>query len=410
MGGIPLMKLLIPLITIVLLISPSFLGLSYSIEKSKKFTFPNQYSKILYVGGDGPGNYTLIQDAIDNASDGDTVFVYNGSYIENLIVDKSINLIGENKHTTIIDGDRKGCTIELVTENVIIKNFTITRGGFDKGDFINLFRAGIRVTSSNNKIINNIIKENRLGLSGVRVTNLTIKDNIFINDGITFTPYENDKRWEIKLEYYIHNIENNTVNAKPLYYLKNLNNYNIPSDAGYIICANCTNISLKNATISDTDTGIILAYCNNCVVQNCTVTNTEGIWTLKSTYNVFEFNNLSNNYLHGIILDYSSNNNIIRYNNISDNIMVGAMLEWSKNNRIIKNNFFNNSYSGFQIQCFKNKWYRNYYLGDRILGKIPLLFLFPKIIFGMPNEKINWLLIPVNIDLFPSREPYDLGL
>ncbi|MBP1662308.1 MAG: hypothetical protein H6P94_557, partial [Thermoplasmatales archaeon] len=29
----------------------------------------------LYVGGSGPGNYTKIQDAIDNASDGDTIFV-----------------------------------------------------------------------------------------------------------------------------------------------------------------------------------------------------------------------------------------------------------------------------------------------------------------------------------------------
>jgi hypothetical protein len=34
----------------------------------------------LYVGGSGPGNYTRIQDAVDNASDGDTVFVFDGTY------------------------------------------------------------------------------------------------------------------------------------------------------------------------------------------------------------------------------------------------------------------------------------------------------------------------------------------
>jgi len=46
----------------------------------------------LYVGGSGPGNYTKIQDAIDNATSGDTVFVYNGVYYENVIVNKTINL------------------------------------------------------------------------------------------------------------------------------------------------------------------------------------------------------------------------------------------------------------------------------------------------------------------------------
>ncbi|MEF8847999.1 MAG: hypothetical protein V5A68_02570 [Candidatus Thermoplasmatota archaeon] len=30
---------------------------------------------ILYVGGRGPGNYSTIQNAIDNANTGDTVFV-----------------------------------------------------------------------------------------------------------------------------------------------------------------------------------------------------------------------------------------------------------------------------------------------------------------------------------------------
>ena len=61
--------------------------------------------KTLYVGGDGPGNYTRIQDAIDDASDGDTVFVFNSTYYENIEINMSIRLIGENKNTTIIYGN-----------------------------------------------------------------------------------------------------------------------------------------------------------------------------------------------------------------------------------------------------------------------------------------------------------------
>ena len=53
-------------------------------------------STTLYVGGDGPGNYSNIQDAIDDASDGYIIYVYSGTYNENVFIDKQINLVGEN--------------------------------------------------------------------------------------------------------------------------------------------------------------------------------------------------------------------------------------------------------------------------------------------------------------------------
>ena len=56
----------------------------------------------IYVGGIGDGNYTIIQKAVNNASDGDTIYVYSGIFYENIIINKSITLIGENKHTTIL--------------------------------------------------------------------------------------------------------------------------------------------------------------------------------------------------------------------------------------------------------------------------------------------------------------------
>ena len=75
--------------------------------REKSYILPLN-GKTLYVGGSGPGNYTKIQEAIDDASDGDTVYVYDDSspYYENLNVSKSIYLIGEDKNTTIIGGNR----------------------------------------------------------------------------------------------------------------------------------------------------------------------------------------------------------------------------------------------------------------------------------------------------------------
>ena len=61
----------------------------------------NPNGNTLYVGGDGPGNFTRIYKAIDAASDGDTIFVFNGTYNECFTVDKSVILMGEDKETDI---------------------------------------------------------------------------------------------------------------------------------------------------------------------------------------------------------------------------------------------------------------------------------------------------------------------
>ena len=48
-----------------------------------------------YVDVEGGAEYASIQDAVDNASDGDTIFVYAGVYLENVVVNKSVNITGE---------------------------------------------------------------------------------------------------------------------------------------------------------------------------------------------------------------------------------------------------------------------------------------------------------------------------
>ena len=92
---------------IFLLVCVSFTGSTNSLSMSKSQTFTFE-GNILYVGGSGEGNYTSIQDAIDDASNGDTVFVLDDSSPYQmttwLTIEKSINLIGENRDTTVISG------------------------------------------------------------------------------------------------------------------------------------------------------------------------------------------------------------------------------------------------------------------------------------------------------------------
>src|SRR6056297_2381950 len=61
-----------------------------------------------------------IQEGIDNASNSYTVFVYMGTYFENILVDKSIKLIGENRNNTIIDGGGSEDIIHVSSDNVLI--------------------------------------------------------------------------------------------------------------------------------------------------------------------------------------------------------------------------------------------------------------------------------------------------
>lgn len=362
-----------------------------------------------YVGGSGQGNYTKIQDAINESNDGDTIYVFNGTYTENIKLDKRLCLTGEDKRTTVIDGNEEGCTILLSSENTVIKNFTIIGGGFDTDDFTNFFRAGIRVTGSNNSICSNIFRENRLGISGVRVTNLTINDNIFMDDGIGFTAYENDGRPLLKIKYFLHTIENNSVNGKPLYYFSNEKDKIIDHwEIGQLLLVNCTNFLIKNVSISKTDWGVVLAFCNNCSTENCNFFNNSlAIWTLKSNDNLFQFNNISNNYYRAVVIDYHSKNNKIQYNTISTSFC-GVEIEWWSNaNVITKNNFLHNNVSGYEHQSLFSKWNKNYY-DDWIGCTKPFLFFLPKLIYGMPIERIPRLVMPVSIDFFPAKEPYDL--
>lgn len=80
----------------------------------------------LYVGGSGPGNYSRIQDAIDNASDGDSIYVYSGIYYEFINIEKALTLQGQNKDTTIIDASNNpDRLIYLNASYVTIDGFTI---------------------------------------------------------------------------------------------------------------------------------------------------------------------------------------------------------------------------------------------------------------------------------------------
>lgn len=105
----------------------------------------------LYAGGNGPENHTRIQDAVNLAQDGDTVFVYGGEYHENVVVDKAIRLVGESKDNVYLNGGTRAA-IKVLANNVEITGFTIDAERANGHD-----DAAIYIASSGNHIHNNLL-------------------------------------------------------------------------------------------------------------------------------------------------------------------------------------------------------------------------------------------------------------
>jgi len=123
-----------------------------------------------------PDDYLTIQEAIDAASEGDTVFVRNGTYYEHVVVSKTVSLVGENRETTIIDGSSSGRCIWVKSNDVALRGFTIRHGGV-----VNIKVSGFNGTLIKDNTLLDI--ESYWGISVSLSFNNTIEGNTFRNCG-----------------------------------------------------------------------------------------------------------------------------------------------------------------------------------------------------------------------------------
>jgi len=121
-------------------------------------------AKTWYVDDSGGADFTKIQDAINAANESDTIFVYNGTYIEHLSLDKNnLTLLGEDRNTTIIDGYGYAGDVVTVggdscTINCTINGFTIENSGVSDAAIATECSKCINIS-------NNILKNNCFGIS-----------------------------------------------------------------------------------------------------------------------------------------------------------------------------------------------------------------------------------------------------
>ena len=165
------------------------------------FTTRSTYSIVNLDTGEA---FASIQDAIDDDDtiDGHTIKVYNGIYYENnIVINKAIILLGENKDTTIVDGTEDFNRVFLInTDGVTISGFTIENGGncgidiasdgnVISGNIISNNGDGVSIVwwANDNLVTDNIIRENSCGISIGESDDNIIYNNTVINNNIGIT-------------------------------------------------------------------------------------------------------------------------------------------------------------------------------------------------------------------------------
>jgi len=343
-----------------------------------------------------------IQDAVNVASDGDTIILGEGVFEDNVIVNKRLTIKSKSgpEKTTVQAADPNDDVFSVTANSVNISGFTI------KG--ARSYRAGIKLDVVERcNILNNIISGSYYGIYLEKSSNNTINGNNVSSNGYGVWLFYSDNNvlanntvfgcWYQRGIYltgsngniltdntasnngeygiYLHFSNNDTLsdnnasnNGNHGIFLEssdnNILNDNIAmnNDLDGFYLHNSDVNSLKNNTVLDNDRdGIRLYFSNNDLLSHNNVSSNshQGIHLISSNNNTFDNNAAILNNYHGIALSFLSDNNTLNYNDVYFNNNSGIYLGSSDNNTLTNNIVFNNSNGIYLFGSYTNKIYLN---------------------------------------------------
>jgi parallel beta-helix repeat protein len=301
-----------------------------------------------------PSEYPTIQAAIDASNPGDTIMVANGTYYENIVVDKWLKIRGENRSNTVIDGRERGNVVTIKADKVEISGFTIRNGG---NNYVGVDAAGFRSLS----ISHNVFAANEAGIDLWDSDGNIIINNVFFNNTVNGiyllfclgneisnnTFYEGNYGIRVELSNNTYIAGNNVTNAS----------YGI-----YI--TRSTNNTVIDNTLSSNSFGVTSAYGDNIIIRNNRISgSTYGIYLYQSTEHSLTNNTVSNNPSYGIYLAYS-HTSTLKGNTLTENDW-GITLYGSTSNLIVESWTSHNTYGFYVVSdSNQNKVYHNNFVDN----------------------------------------------
>ena len=282
------------------------------------FAVSNVYGEtIIAVDDSGGANYTSIQDAVNNANDGDRILVYTGTYTENVNVAKQLIIKSESGNpddTIVLAADHYDHVFYVTADNVTISGFGVS-GSNNYGIYLEEVEECV--------VANNIVSNNRYGIG---------MENSDHND--LFNNTANANEWDgIILRHSRYNtLNNNNV-------FKNKVGINVLHSSQYN--------EVSNNTASNNSVGIEQALSdNNNLTGNVISKNRYGIFLYKCNSNEITGNALHSNSDCGIYLRYSDDNDLSN-NTVCSSRLGIHLVDYSRKNTL-KDNFLSNNSEGIK--------------------------------------------------------------
>ncbi|MDH7564564.1 MAG: pectinesterase family protein [Candidatus Bathyarchaeota archaeon] len=226
-----------------------------------------------------PSAFQTIQQAInnENVQTGDLIYVKNGTYVENVHVNKSVRIIGENRETTIVEGASSD-VFKISVDNVVISNLTI-RSGL-------IHRKGIKIEPGSD---NNLISHNKIIGHNIGINMYLSYGNLIVNNTISGS-----------LVYAV-NLTSSTSNVFS-------NNEIFNNDYGLYLTNSVNNQLEDNLVHSNTGYGITYVFSSgNIASGNTLMNNSVGIFSIGSKDNLAYHNNFVSNHDSFVISDPQPN-------------------------------------------------------------------------------------------------------
>ena len=335
--------------------------------------------RTIIVDDDGEGEYTRIQDAIDNSTDGDTIRVWEGVYYENVVVDRSIIIEGNDSASRpVVNGMNMSHALMINSNDVIISNLSLVNATrSDVYGMAGIFAGGIRNVS----LMQIVAGENTHGLFVENGSDFRIIDCNFSSNHVGFH-FQNSSRIEVELC----DANNNTVIGSVISGCDSvtLSGSNLNSNGAHgIMIFNSNSTVIRFCSIRrGGDGGIYLdSFHNDTMVMNNSITDCDhrGIEVRGAFGGTISGNTISR--IDGAGISFTSGGDITTSWNITGNEISGnrngIYVGFGKNNRFADNIVVNNSIGihigqpSAQENIFRNNSILNNSIGVEVYDYFP---------------------------------------